>query len=93
MHNYTIELSADNQPTVLERILQVIRYRGFVLIDITSFLNEEQDSLDIKLVINDPKENKTSVGEGIHRLYDQLNKLFDVHKIKLIQTVDMQYRA
>ena len=35
MQNHTLEVTADNQPTALERLLQVTRYRGFLVTDLS----------------------------------------------------------
>ena len=83
MVDHTLEIQADNQPTVLERVLQVTRYRGFVVTGLLVNLNDESDELEIKLAISDPKESLAEEGVGFTRLYNQLNKLFDIKHVNL----------
>lgn len=93
MLDHTLEIIADNQPTVLERILQVTRYRGFTVTGMTAYPDNENTALAIKLVVNDPKEQQAGMGGGIQRLYDQLNKLFDIKHVSLTRKSSIQNRA
>ncbi len=83
MFNHTIEITANNQPTVLERLLQVTRYRGFVVTELSVLSNKQNDRLDIKLSVQDPNEQSDSFGAGVKRLYAQLNKVFDINHVNL----------
>ncbi len=78
MTNHTIEITADNQPTVLERLLQVTRYRGFVVTNFSAVTTAEKDMLDIKLTVQDPKSKgleaevaSANTAAGLQRLYHQ----------------------
>jgi len=92
-HHHFLEIIADNQPTVLERVLQVTRYRGFNIIDFSAKINSENNLLAIGLTIVDPKEISTLPEAGAHRLYHQLNKLFDVKHVNLAPSEKIQIQA
>ncbi len=83
-------ITADNQPTVLERVLQVTRYRGFQVIDFSAKVDRENNQLDIRLTIFDPKETTSLPEAGAHRLYHQLNKLFDIKHVNLAPIESIQ---
>lgn len=93
MTNHTIEITADNQPTILERLLQVTRYRGFVVTNFTVLTAAEDNLLDIKLTVNDPKGLAATPEAGIQRLYNQLNKLFDIKQVNLLKSKSVQCQA
>jgi len=75
VHEMVIE--ANNTPEVLERILRVIRHRGFRL----SSMNAVQmnDCNNIKITVTVSSERP------IDLLYKQLDKLFDVSKLNYQQ--------
>ncbi len=93
MLNHTIEITADNQPTVLERLLQVTRYRGFVVSRLNVIPNTDNNMLDIKLTVQDPKQSSIQVGAGIMGLFDQLNKVFDIKHVNLVRPSSIQCQA
>jgi len=73
VHEVVIE--AANTLEILERILRVIRHRGFRI----SRMNAEQmnDCNNIKITVTVSSER------GIDLLYKQLDKLFDVRKLSV----------
>ncbi|WP_314722084.1 acetolactate synthase 2 small subunit [Haemophilus pittmaniae] len=72
MNQYTFELTAQHRPEVLERILRVIRLRGFTVTHLEMALMKTQVQLKISV--------------GSERTFDllvnQLAKLPDVMEIK-----------
>ena len=50
---HTLEITAQNQPAVLERLLQVTRYRGFSVDGFTVYPNQNDTHLDIKMTVHD----------------------------------------
>jgi acetolactate synthase II small subunit len=92
-HTHRLEITADNQPTVLERVLQVTRYRGFQVVDFNATINPENNLLEIRLSIVDPKETVALPEAGAHRLYHQLNKLFDVKHVNLAPSEKTRFQA
>ena len=72
MNQYTFDLIAQHRPEVLERVLRVIRLRGFTVINMDMALIEIQVQLKITV-----KSDRT-----FDLLVNQLAKLPDVMEIK-----------
>lgn len=72
MNQYTFELTAQHRPEVLERILRVIRLRGFTVTNMDMALVETK--VQIKITV---KSDRT-----FDLLVNQLVKLPDVIEIK-----------
>lgn len=72
MNQYTFELTAQHRPEVLERVLRVIRLRGFTVTNMDMALVESQVQLKITV-----KSDRT-----FDLLVNQLAKLPDVIEIK-----------
>lgn len=72
MNQYTFELTAQHRPEVLERILRVIRLRGFTVTNMDMALVETK--VQIKITV---KSDRT-----FDLLVNQLAKLPDVMEIK-----------
>ena len=72
MNQYTFELTAQHRPEVLERVLRVIRLRGFTVTNMDMALVETQVQLEITV-----KSDRT-----FDLLVNQLTKLPDVIEIK-----------
>ena len=72
MNQYTFELAAQHRPEVLERILRVIRLRGFTVTNMDMALVETK--VQIKITV---KSDRT-----FDLLVNQLAKLPDVLEIK-----------
>ncbi|WDE05531.1 acetolactate synthase 2 small subunit [Thalassomonas viridans] len=85
MNQHTLKITASDQPTVLERLLQVTRYRGFVVTGMTMFPQEADGELAIEISVR--SEN------SIDNLYHQLDKLFDIRDIRVDNTTSLQCRA
>jgi acetolactate synthase II small subunit len=84
LNNHTLEIIANNQPTVLERMLQVTRFRGFDVIQLTVNSIQTDNLLTIKLTVRNPSNGAIVIGKAIDRLHSQLNKLFDIKRINLL---------
>ncbi|AOF53064.1 acetolactate synthase 2 small subunit [Rodentibacter caecimuris] len=72
MNNYQIELNARHRPEVLERILRVIRHRGFTVTTLQMELIE--DKVRLKITVKSDR--------SLNLLVNQLVKLPDVIDIK-----------
>ena len=72
MNHYTFELIAQHRPEVLERVLRVIRLRGFTVTNMDMALVDTQVQLKITV-----KSDRT-----FDLLVNQLAKLPDVMEIK-----------
>lgn len=85
MNNHTLRITAQDQPTVLEKLLQITRYRGFVVTGMTMFPNSESQLLDIELSVQSDV--------SIEHLQRQLDKLIDIDTIRVDNIASMQCRA
>lgn len=64
-------------PEIVERILRVIRHRGFELYSLNMLLSDELHRKQVTLFVT------VFSGRNIHLLYSQLSKLMDVHYIEM----------
>jgi len=85
MINHTLRITAENQPTVMEKLLQVTRYRGFIVTGMTMFPDTEQAKLTIELSV----QSKNS----IEHLQYQLNKLIDINAVEVSNKAQAQCSA
>jgi len=75
MNHYQLLIHADDKQVVLERILQVTRYRGFLISGIEAKVNTGTHIGTIKLSIKSERP--------IELLVDQINKLIDIKDVKV----------
>ncbi|KGQ65967.1 acetolactate synthase 2 small subunit [Gallibacterium anatis] len=74
MKNYQISISAQWRPETLERILRVVRHRGFAAVDLQSRLENQQ----VKMELTVQSERALSL------LTNQLTKLYGVTDVTVI---------
>ncbi len=75
MNNYQLLIHVDDKQVVLERILQVTRYRGFLINGIEAKVNTGTQIGTIKLEVSSER--------SIELLVDQINKLVDIKDVKV----------
>ena len=85
LQRHTLKITAQQQPTVLEKLLQATRYRGFVVQGMNMFTNVDNSLIDIELSV--------SSIHSIDKLTVQLNKLYDINSIKLDTSEDLQCQS
>ena len=73
--NHVLNITANNTPAVVERLLQVTRYRGYQLTGLEMKPRPDAHSLAITLSVSSDKP--------IHLLTSQLHKLYDVVQLEL----------
>ena len=74
-NKYTLIIMTDDKQVVLERILQVTRYRGFLIDGITASVNNANNIATIELLVSSDRP--------ITLLVDQINKLVDIKSVKV----------
>jgi len=79
MNQYQLLIHADDKQVVLERILQVTRYRGFLIDGINADVNTGTNIGTIKLMVRSERP--------IELLVDQINKLIDIKDVKVDNTI------
>lgn len=65
----SLKLEVNNKPAILERVLQVVRYRGFNLVSL-QVLPQGMDMLTVFITVDG--------AQPISKLTKQLNKLYDL---------------
>lgn len=85
MNNYKLIIMTDDKQVVLERILQVTRYRGFLIDGITAKVNTGNNVATIELFVSSDR--------SISLLIDQINKLVDIKSVKVDNSASQLTKA
>ena len=83
MQRYDLTLKAEKRPETLERILRVVRHRGFEVVTLNAQNNGNQ--FEITLSVQSKR--------AIELLTHQLSKLIDVACVQIQQQTTQQIRA
>ena len=73
-----LQLSMKNMEGALERLLGVVRYRGFQVMGMNAQTNREGSHLDVRLTVSGTKSSN---------LCKQIAKLFDVENVSVFSDV------
>lgn len=71
MQTYQVTLEVNQRPETLERILRVIRHRGFYVIEMN--MRSQNNVAQIHLTVQSERE--------LHLLTNQLSKVYDVIRL------------
>ncbi len=85
LDNYTLIIMVDDKQVVLERILQVTRYRGYLINGITAKVNTGNNVATIELFVSSDRP--------ISLLVDQINKLVDIKSVKVDNNASQPSKA
>ena len=85
MSNHVLTIQTKNQPVVLERLLQVTRYRGFEVAGMEMKPLADFSGLLVTLSIVSDKP--------ISLLTNQLNKLYDIEYLDCVESEQTQAEA
>ncbi|GAA0813236.1 hypothetical protein GCM10009111_08330 [Colwellia asteriadis] len=85
LNDYQLIIIADDRQVVLERILQVTRYRGFLINGINAQVNTGNKVATITLQV--------SSSRPITLLIDQINKLIDIKGVTVDNSATQQCSA
>ena len=85
LNKYQLIIMADDRQVVLERILQVTRYRGFLINGINAQVNTGNNIATITLQV--------SSNRPITLLIDQINKLIDIKGVTVDNSAAQQCSA
>ena len=75
LNKYQLVFKADDKQVVLERILQVTRYRGFLINAMNAEVNTGNNVATITMTVSSERP--------ISLLVDQINKLIDIKGVKV----------
>ncbi len=80
MDRYQLHIKADDQPVLLERVLRVIRHRGFIIRQVIATVNHESNIASVEIIVDSNRP--------ITILINQIEKLWDIISVdtELLQT-------
>jgi acetolactate synthase II small subunit len=85
LNKYQLIIMTDDKQVVLERILQVTRYRGFLINGMNAEVNTGTNIATITLMVSSERP--------ISLLIDQINKLIDIKSVKVDNSVAQKQSA
>ncbi|MGY0617437.1 acetolactate synthase 2 small subunit [Vibrio sp. FJH11] len=77
MDRYLLDIKADDKPVLLERVLRVIRHRGFVIKQVAATQNHESRVASVEIIVDSDRP--------ISFLINQIEKLWDVRKVEVLK--------
>lgn len=85
MMQHSLSIKARFRPEVVERILRVVRHRGFELCALSMMPRREAESINIHLTVASKR--------SVDLLSTQLSKLMDVARVEIQQLTSQQVRS
>ncbi len=76
MKRYLLDIKADDKPVLLERVLRVIRHRGFIVKQVAGTQNHESKVASVEIIVDSDRP--------ISFLVNQIEKLWDVRTVDII---------
>ncbi|MDW6002338.1 acetolactate synthase 2 small subunit [Vibrio mangrovi] len=77
MERYLLDIKADDKPVLLERVLRVIRHRGFIIKQVAATQNHESKVASVEIIVDSDRPITT--------LINQIEKLWDVRTVEVTQ--------
>ncbi len=77
MERYLLDIKADDKPVLLERVLRVIRHRGFVIKQVAATQNHESKVASVEIIVDSDRP--------ISFLTNQIEKLWDIRTVDVLQ--------
>lgn len=74
MERYLLDIKADDKPVLLERVLRVIRHRGFIIKQVMATQNHESKIASVEIIVDSDRPITT--------LINQIEKLWDIRTVK-----------
>lgn len=85
MMQHQLLIQARFRPEVLERVLRVVRHRGFQVCAMNMAAGAHADDINIELSVASQR--------SVDLLSSQLNKLMDISSVEIKQQTSQQIRA
>jgi acetolactate synthase II small subunit len=76
MKRYLLDIKANDKPVLLERVLRVIRHRGFIVKQVAGTQNHESKIASVEIIVDSERP--------ISFLVNQIEKLWDVRTVDVI---------
>ncbi|MGF1911452.1 acetolactate synthase 2 small subunit [Vibrio kasasachensis] len=77
MERYLLDIKADDKPVLLERVLRVIRHRGFIIKQVAATQNHESHVASVEIIVDSDRP--------ISFITNQIEKLWDVRTVDVTQ--------
>ncbi|PSW01418.1 acetolactate synthase 2 small subunit [Photobacterium lipolyticum] len=74
MERYLLDIKADDKPVLLERVLRVIRHRGFIIKQVIATQNHESKIASVEIIVDSDRPIST--------LINQIEKLWDIRTVE-----------
>lgn len=73
MQRYLLDIKADDKPVLLERVLRVVRHRGFIIKQVAATQNHESKIASVEIIVDSDRP--------INTLINQIEKLWDIRSV------------
>lgn len=73
MQRYLLDIKADDKPVLLERVLRVVRHRGFIIKQVAATQNHASHIASVEIIVDSDRPITT--------LTSQIEKLWDVRSV------------
>lgn len=77
MERYLLDIKADDKPVLLERVLRVVRHRGFIIRQVAATQNHESKIASVEIIVDSDRP--------ITALINQIEKLWDIRTVEVTQ--------
>ena len=77
MQRYLLDIKADDKPVLLERVLRVVRHRGFVIRQVAATQNHESKVASVEIIVDSDRP--------ISMLVSQIEKLWDIRSVDVTE--------
>lgn len=75
MQRYLLDIKADDKPVLLERVLRVVRHRGFIIKQVAATQNHDSKIASVEIIVDSDRP--------ISRLINQIEKLWDIRSVEV----------
>lgn len=73
MERYLLDIKADDKPVLLERVLRVVRHRGFTIRQVAATQNHISQVASVEIIVDSDRP--------ISALVNQIEKLWDIRSV------------
>ncbi|MBC5852586.1 acetolactate synthase 2 small subunit [Vibrio metschnikovii] len=75
MERYLLDIKADDKPVLLERVLRVVRHRGFIIRQVAATQNHISQVASVEIIVDSDRPIST--------LVNQIEKLWDIRSVEV----------
>lgn len=76
MERYLLDIKADDKTVLLERVLRVVRHRGFIIKQVAATQNHVSKEASVEIIVDSDR--------SISLLTNQIEKLWDIRSVEVI---------